>query len=205
VIVTLVVTDMADHWGESQGHSSEPGVTEGFEDDFVPLSSSRSQIPSQSLTTINFIPRLHEADKADSKNPLSQPLPPLKPLKDPLTQMMTSEEYISRLETKLKRIKGTHKDSDRKKLSLSARHMIDALSSVRESITHHHLIGTPVDSVIPVPESSMVQISPSALMQRVFPERTPLTQEELEWLVNHDHLQPGDEAELQPEGREEIS
>jgi len=204
MIVTQVVTDMADPWGESQCHSSEPGVTEGFEDDFVPLSSSLSQIPSQSLATINFIPRLHEAEKADSKNPLSQPLPPLKPLKDPLTQMMTSEEYISRLETKLKRIKGTHRDSDRKKIS-SARHMIDALSSAKESIAHHHLIGAPVDSVIPMPESSMVQISPSALMQRVFPERTPLTQEELEWLVNHDQLQPVNEAEPQPEGREEIS
>lgn len=204
MIVTQVVTDMADPWGESQCHSSEPGVTEGFEDDFVPLSSSLSQIPSQSLATVNFIPRLHEAEKADSKNPLSQPLPPLKPLKDPLTQMMTSEEYISRLETKLKRIKGTHRDSDRKKIS-SARHMIDALSSAKESIAHHHLIGAPVDSVIPMPESSMVQISPSALMQRVFPERTPLTQEELEWLVNHDQLQPVNEAEPQPEGREEIS
>jgi len=204
MIVTQVVTDMADPWGESQCHSSEPGVTEGFEDDFVPLSSSLSQIPSQSLATVNFIPRLHEAEKADSKNPLSQPLPPLKPLKDPLTQMMTSEEYISRLETKLKRIKGTHRDSDRKKIS-SARYMIDALSSAKESIAHHHLIGAPVDSVIPMPESSMVQISPSALMQRVFPERTPLTQEELEWLVNHDQLQPVNEAEPQPEGREEIS
>ena len=35
-----------------------------------------------------------------------------------------------------------------------------------------------------------MDINPNFLMQRAFPERTPLTWEELEWLVNHDQLQP---------------
>jgi len=163
------------------------------------VSSSSSPLPK--ISPINFIPRL-DSDGDDAAPPLSlgasssqpQPtnlLPAFPPLKDPLTQMMTSEEYISRLEAKLKKIKGGGgggKKNGKKGLSSSAKQMIDALSDVKES---HVLLST--DGSGASSESSRMDINPNFLMQRAFPERTPLTQEELEWLVKHDQLQPTDD------------
>ena len=118
-----------------------------------PVSSSPAQIPP-----INFIPRLQPNDNnfpaassvicssssslhgATNTQPAQNILRAFPPLKDPLTNMMSSEEYISRLEAKLKRIRGGGggggggglKDG-RKCLSSSAKQMIDALSIVKES------------------------------------------------------------------------
>jgi len=165
------------------------------------LAPSSSSSPLPKISPINFIPRLHSDGDGAAPPPSlgassSQPqptnlLPAFPPLKDPLTQMMSSEEYISRLEAKLKRIKGGGgggKKNGKKGLSSSAKQMIDALSDVKES---HVLLST--DGSGASSESSRMDINPNFLMQRAFPERTPLTQEELEWLVKHDQLQPTDD------------
>lgn len=107
--------------------------------------SSSSSLPK--ISPINFIPRVHvDADQAPSTtlSSLSHgPLyPALPPLKDPLTQMMSSEEYISRLEAKLRRIKGGDGAGPSGKgrgrggksgFSSTAKQMIDALGTAKES------------------------------------------------------------------------
>ena len=44
-------------------------------------------------------------------------------------------------------------------------------------------------------DSSRMELNPNMLFQRAFPERTPLTMEELEWLVNHDQLRLPDDGD----------
>lgn len=124
--------------------------------------------------------------------------PSLAPLNDPLSQILSSEEYISRLEAKLRRIKGGGGggggggSNGKKGFSSSAKLMIDALSTVKES---NGLLSS--DGSDTFSDSSRVDIAPNSLLQRAFPERTPLTREELEWLVNHDQLQPPDDHDVE--------
>lgn len=204
---TTTTAAAMDPWGS--GDDGEVGETVhdslyfGFDDDFSPpidnsVSNKKSEETfsvndaSTKLSTIDFLPRIHESC---SSSPVPVAAPSFPPLpKDPLTQMMTSEEYISRLEAKLRKIKGgeilKRKSEERRGLSSSAKQMIDALSTVKESHTHHlmnarsDLIQIDLSS-----ESGRIDINPNFFVQRGFPERIPLTQEELEWLVNHDHLE----------------
>lgn len=207
-----------DPWG---GSAREAGVEAdasvlGFDDDFsvdavndpsnaTPNSSSDSTVnnaSSISPSSINFIPRIQNRanDSTLTSSSSSSSFPSLAPLKDPLTDMMTSEEYISRLEAKLKRIKGGGgggsgrggRGGGRKALSSSAKQMIDAFTIAKESTAVHVIDGCSAPS-----DSSRMELNPNIFLQRAFPERTPLTQEELEWLVNHDELQPPDD-QLQP-------
>jgi len=215
--VTAGVVNM-DPWGDA-GHvnASAEGIS-GFDDDFsdatmtIPNGSDGTRFPnppvssSAQIPPINFIPRLQPNDNdfpaassficssssslhgATNTQPAQNILRAFPPSKDPLTNMMSSEEYISRLEAKLKRIRGGGGGGlkeGRKCLSSSAKQMIDALSTVKES---HVLLSS--DGGDAFSESSRMDINPNFLMQRAFPERTPLTREELEWLVNHDQLQP---------------
>jgi len=166
----------------------------------VALDSSSSSLPK--ISPINFIPRVHvDVDQAPSTTATTSfsngPLyPALPPLKDPLTQMMSSEEYISRLEAKLRRIKGGdgagpgkgRGRGGKKGFSSTAKQMIDALGTAKESSVLLSTDGSDVTS-----DSSRIDVNPHFLMQRAFPERTPLTQEELEWLVKHDQLQASDD------------
>lgn len=164
--------------------------------------SSSSSLPK--ISPINFIPRVHvdvDVDQAPTttSSSLSHGLhyPALPPLKDPLTQMMSSEEYISRLEAKLRRIKGGdgagpigkgRGRGGKSGISSTAKQMIDALGTAKESSVLLSTDGSDVTS-----DSSRIDVNPHFLMQRAFPERTPLTQEELEWLVKHDQLQASDD------------
>jgi len=212
--------DVMDPWGEgvdsdaSANRNNALGFDDNFSDasDFTTMTTTdgsecppSSQPPLAStvsqVSPINFIPNLSPVGDDSVISPSSlQPhsanlLPAFPPLKDPLTQMMSSEEYVSRLEAKLRRIKGgggkgggARKEGG-KGFSSSARQMIDALSTVKES---HVLLST--DGSDAFSESSRMDINPNFLMQRAFPDRTALTQEELEWLVKHDQLQPPDDA-----------
>lgn len=160
-------------------------------------SSSEPRVFTAPLVDVpnNFISRLPSANVVDSSSFPHPPhsanllLPSFPPLQDPLKQMMTSEEYVSRLEAKLLRIRGGgaggSKRDGRKGLSTSAKQMIEALSTVKQS---HALLST--DGGDAFSDSS---INPNFLMQRAFPERSALTQEELDSLIKHDHLQPSAE------------
>lgn len=213
-----------DPWGGSGGVSgagseAPEGVSAlGFEDNFTDASNGSGEKgetivePSTENLSIprlpaslNFIPRIEKLD-APAVNGSSHPsssastLPSLPPLKDPLTQMMSSEEYISRLETKLKRIKGGGgggAGGGKKSISSSAKQMFDAFSMAKETNDVHTVYGNDTSS-----DSSRMELNPNMLFQRAFPERTPLTMEELEWLVNHDQLRlpdDGDEIEIENE------
>lgn len=210
-----------DPWGGSGGVSgagseAPEGVSAlGFEDNFTDASNGSGEKgetivePSTENLCIprlpasfNFIPRIEKLD-APAVNGSSQSsssastLPSLPPLKDPLTQMMSSEEYISRLETKLKRIKGGGGGGGKKSISSSAKQMFDAFSMAKETNDVHTVYGNDTSS-----DSSRMELNPNMLIQRAFPERTPLTMEELEWLVNHDQLRlpdDGDEIEIENE------
>ena len=154
-----------DPWG---GSAREAGVEAdasvlGFDDDFsvdavndpsnaTPNSSSDSTVnnaSSISPSSINFIPRIQNRanDSTLTSSSSSSSFPSLAPLKDPLTDMMTSEEYISRLEAKLKRIKGGggggsgRGGGGRKALSSSAKQMIDAFTIAKESTAVHVIDG----------------------------------------------------------------
>lgn len=218
-----------DPWGGSvfeAGVKAESDASAlGFEDDFTDAvnsvdenhkarsisSTDATNVPfsSPSPSSINFIPRTQNcADESrigsalnasSSSASSASSLPSLAPLNDPLTRMMTSEEYISRLETKLNRIKGGGGGGEgerrgRKTLSSSAKLMLDAFTIAKDSTAVH-----PIDGCDAPSDSSRMELNPNILLQRAFPERTPLTQEELEWLVNHDQLQaPEDEEHRQP-------
>jgi len=215
---SAAVNGTMDPWGDADHVGPEFDAVPGFDDDFSDLTltisngndctdspnpTERSSSPQK--PPFNFIPRFHSngddfhASSIGSSSPPRDPtfkqpahnlLPAFPPLKDPLTDMMSSEEYISRLEAKLKRIKGGGGGSKagRRGLSSAAKQMIDGLSTVKES---HVLLSS--DGGDAFSESSRMDVQPNLLMQRAFPERTPLTREELEWLVNHDHLQPLDD------------
>lgn len=210
-----------DPWGGKSVDAVSDNNLLGFDDDFSEVTAAApskrgdsdfstfmvdslppsSSSPLPKISPINFIPRLRNDGDSALSSPLpSNLLPALPPLKDPLTQMMTSEEYISRLEAKLGRIKGGgggggqgggEKRRGKKGFSSAGRQMIDALSSIKESNVLLSTDGSDGNS-----DSSRININPHFLMQRAFPERTPLTQEELEWLVKHDQLQGSDEIDV---------
>jgi len=203
-----------DPWGGRVSEAGEEANYEasilGFDDDFTDAlncvvedqslpsaGGSATPIASHKPSTVNFIPRIrNRADELTVGSAMNaSSFPSLAPLKDPLTQMMTSEEYISRLEARLRRIKGGGDvRCGRKVLSSSAKQMIDAFALAKKSTAGHV-----VDGCGPYSDSSRMEINPNLLLQKAFPERIPLTQEELEWLVNHDQLQlPEDHEDQQP-------
>jgi len=214
-------TSAMDPWGGSVREAGEEANYEasalGFDDDFTDAlncvvedqslpsaGGSVTPIACHKPSTVNFIPRIQNRDEELTMGSAmnASPFPCLAPLKDPLTQMMTSEEYISRLEARLRRIKGGGGRGrgggdvrcGRKVLSSSAKQMIDAFALAKESTAGHV-----VDSCGPYSDSSRMEINPNLLLQKAFPERIPLTQEELELLVNHDQLQlPEDHEDQQP-------
>lgn len=228
MVIAKYAALVMDPWGGSVSEAGVKAHSEasalGFEDDFTDAVNSvdenhearsissidATNVPFSSPlpSSINFIPRtqncadesrIGSAMNASSSSASSaSSLPSLAPLNDPLTRMMTSEEYISRLETKLNRIKGgaggEGERRGRKTLSSSAKLMLDAFTIAKDSTAVHPLDGCDAPS-----DSSRMELNPNILLQRAFPERTPLTQEELEWLVNHDQLQaPEDEDHRQP-------
>jgi len=217
VIVGVTANAFAmDPWGGSVcevGAEVDAGASVlGFDDDFADTlnsldekndaetNSSSSPLP----TSINFIPRLQsrsvESTILSAKNGFCSssssslaPFPSLAPLKDPLTQMMTSEEYIARLEAKLKRVKGGVEAAGKKKcLSTSAKRMIEDIALVKISAARHLINGG--DS-ISNSYCDQVELHQNILVQRAFPERTPLTAEELASLLKHDQLEASEKDE----------
>jgi len=222
MVTTANASAIMDPWGGSSGGDGGGGtVTDsnllGFDDDFssaaavaetgdgLPSSEQLSPISpnsppdsdvSRAWTDVGADSPAWPAVEASLVSSAPPPpfavFPSLKPLTDPLSQILSSEEYISRLEAKLRRIKGGGGGSGKKGFSSSAKLMIDALSTVKES---NGLLST--DGSDTFSDSSRVDIAANSLLQRAFPERTPLTQEELEWLVNHDQLQPPDDHDVE--------
>ena len=154
-----------DPWGGSGGVSAAgseapDGVSAlGFEDNFTDALNGSGgkgetivEHGTENLSlprlppSINFIPRIENLDApavngSSHSSASASTLPSLPPLKDPLTQMMSSEEYISRLEIKLKRIKGGGGGGGKKSISSSAKQMIDAFSMAKETNDVHTVYG----------------------------------------------------------------
>lgn len=173
-------------WGSPEQESISNFSSNGFDDNFVSLSED---VKSE-YSSFNFIPRIHVDLKTEKKPQSRSALLSYPPLKNPLTQMMSSDEYLARLEGKLHKIKG-HRESDKQKgHNSSAKQMIEALSNVKEGHVRDLLDANTQQFLTDdmSSDNSRIDINPNTIMQKMFPEKTALSQEEVDWLIANDQL-----------------
>ncbi|XP_013401839.1 uncharacterized protein LOC106167584 [Lingula anatina] len=98
--------------------------------------------------------------------------------------MLTSDEYIAKLEAKLKRMQ-------KSKTGPSSKDIINSLAEVKE----HQLNSMVQDTITPYvtcledsQSSNTSELSVSFLQKRLYPERQALTTEELQQLIANDEL-----------------